>query len=95
VKRCRLTDIRSLDRLYDELARQLGFPDHFGRNLDALWDVLTTDIEGPLEIIWVAPELSRAALGDDYARLVSLLEEAVAERGDMTLAFLPEGRMLD
>lgn len=94
MKHCRLTDIRSLDRLYDELARQLGFPDHFGRNLDALWDVLTTDIEGPVEIVWEDPEISRAALGDDYARLVSLLEEAVTERGDMTLAFLPDGRPL-
>lgn len=94
MKRCRLTDIRTLDQLYNELARQLGFPDHFGRNLDALWDVLTTDIEGPLEIVWENPELSRAGLGDDYARLVSLLEDATAERGDMTLEFLPKAKPL-
>ena len=92
MKRCRLTDIRSLDQLYDELARQLGFPPHFGRNLDALWDVLTSDVAGPLEIVWEKPELSRASLGDDYPRLVALLEEAVAERGDMTLEFLPGGK---
>lgn len=92
MKRCRLTDIHSLDRLYDELARQLDFPPHFGRNLDALWDVLTSDVEGPLEIVWENPELSRASLGDEYPRLVALLEEAVAERGDMTLEFLPGGK---
>lgn len=94
MKRCRLTDIRTLDQLYNELARQLGFPPHFGRNLDALWDVLTADIEGPLEIVWEDPELSRAGLGDGYARLVSLLEDAAAERGDMTLEFLPKGKPL-
>lgn len=94
MKRCRLTDIRTLDQLYNELARQLGFPPHFGRNLDALWDVLTSDIEGPLEIVWEDPELSRAGLGDDYARLVSLLEDAAAERGDMTLEFLPKAKPL-
>ena len=92
MKICRLTDIRSLDRLYDELARQLGFPQHFGRNLDALWDVLTTDVEGPLTIVWENPELAQAGLGDDYARLLALLEDAAAERGDMTLEFLPGGK---
>ncbi|MFA7242254.1 MAG: barstar family protein [Sulfuricellaceae bacterium] len=94
MKHCRLTDIRSLDQLYNELARQLGFPPHFGRNLDALWDVLTTDIEGPLEIVWENPELSRAGLGDDYARLVALFEEAAAERGDMTLEFPAKAKLL-
>lgn len=92
MKRCRLTDIRSLDQLYDELARQLGFPRHFGRNLDALWDALTTDVEGPVEIVWEDPERSQASLGDEYARVVSLLEEVVAQRGDMTLEFLPDGK---
>ncbi|MCK7468404.1 MAG: barstar family protein [Desulfosudis oleivorans] len=44
--------IRSLDDLYDQLASRLSLPAHFGRNLDALWDVLSTDIEGPFEIVW-------------------------------------------
>ena len=33
-------EIRSLDEFYGEIARKLHFPDNFGRNLDALWDVL-------------------------------------------------------
>ena len=89
MKHCRLTHIRSLDQLYDELARQLGFPGHFGRNLDALWDTLTTDVEGPVEIVWEDPEHSQSSLGDEYARVVALLEEVAEERGDMTLEFLP------
>lgn len=92
MKRCRLTDIRSFDQLYDELARQLGFPRHFGRNLDALWDVMTSDVEGPLEIVWEGTELSQASLGDEYGRLVSLLADVATERGDMTLEFLPDGK---
>ena len=87
MKHCRLTDIRSLDRLYDELARQLDFPSHFGRNLDALWDTLSADVEGPLNIVWEDAALSRASLGDDYARVVTLLEDVAAERGDMMLEF--------
>ena len=32
-----------------------------GRNLDALWDVLSADIEGPIEVLWDNPESSRRA----------------------------------
>lgn len=89
MKHCHLTDIRATERFYDELARQLDFPAHFGRNLDALWDVLSGDVEGPLEILWDGTQLSRASMGGDYAKLVALLEEVAAERGDMTLKLLP------
>lgn len=90
MRHCRLTGIRSLDQLYDELAHQLGFPRHFGRNLDALWDTLTTDVEGPLAIVWEDSDQAQACLGDDYARMVTLLEEVATERGDMTFEFLPQ-----
>lgn len=92
MKSCHLSDIRSVARFYDELARQLDFPAHFGRNLDALWDVLVNDIEGPLEIVWQDTRLSQETMGDDYARLVALLEEAAEERGDVTLKLLPSGK---
>lgn len=92
MKTCHLTEIRSLAQFYDELAHQLDFPAHFGRNLDALWDVLVNDIEGPLEIVWRDATLSQAAMGEDYAKLVALLEEAAAERGDMALKLLPSGK---
>jgi len=84
VKRCILRDIRTLAQLYDELARQLDFPAHFGRNLDALWDVLSGDVEGPFEIVWEGAEQAKPALGGDYAGLVALLNEAAAERDDFT-----------
>lgn len=84
MKRCHLTDIRSTSRFYDELARQLDFPPHFGRNLDALWDTLTTDIEGPIEVVWEGAEHARAHLGKDFSRLTDLLREVAAERGDFT-----------
>lgn len=84
VKRCVLHDICSLARFYDELARQLDFPPHFGRNLDALWDVLTGDVEGPFEIVWEDAEQARSHLGKDYDRLVALLDDVAAEREDFT-----------
>lgn len=84
LKRCRLHDIRTLAQFYDELARQLDFPAHFGRNLDALWDILTGAVEGPFEIVWEGTEQAKPALGGDYAKLLALLNEAAAERDDFT-----------
>ena len=75
-------NVHSLEELYGELTRQLPFPRHFGNNLDALWDVLTTDIEGPVQIIWQGAELSRHAMGKDFDRAVALLLRVSKERKD-------------
>ena len=77
--------IHSLDELYDELAKHLPLPDHFGRNLDALWDVLSTDIEGPFEIAWQHADDSKKAMGKDYGRAMKLLRDLVKRRDDFTL----------
>lgn len=84
VKRCILRDIHTLAGFYDGLARQLSFSPHFGRNLDALWDVLTCEVEGPFEIVWEGMDKAREALGTDFDRLVALLNEVKAEREDFT-----------
>ncbi len=84
VKSCTLKGqtILSLSDLYDQLARQLKFPAHFGRNLDALWDVLAADIEGPFEIVWKQAEDSKKHMGRDYNRIVKLFRELEKERDD-------------
>ena len=40
----------TINELYAGLAAALGFPDYFGRNLDALWDCLA-DLAGPTALI--------------------------------------------
>ncbi len=87
MKKCILNgrDIRSLDDLYDQLASRLSFPAHFGRNLDALWDVLSTDIEGPFKIEWKHANNSRKTMGRDFERAVKLLQELQEERDDFKL----------
>ncbi len=87
MKRCTLDGrtIRSLDDLYDILSIQLALPEHFGRNLDALWDVLSADIEGPFEIVWKHAGFSRKLLGKDFDRVVKLLKDLKKERHDFIL----------
>ncbi|MGC2063919.1 MAG: barstar family protein [Thermodesulfovibrionales bacterium] len=87
VKRCTLNGsaIHSLDDLYDQLSRQLSLPEHFGRNLDALLDVLSTDIEGPFEIVWKKADESKKKMGGGYGRALKALQELGKERDDFKL----------
>ncbi len=80
-------EIRSLEEFYDAISRKLCFQAHFGRNLDALWDVLTTDVEGPVEIIWEESAVSRKAMGPVYDRIAALLKEVQKERDDFHVIF--------
>jgi ribonuclease inhibitor len=79
--------IRSLEEFYGEIARKLRFPDYFGRNLDALWDVLTTDIKGPVELAWEDSEVSEKSMGEDFEKVAALLRDVEKERGDFKVSF--------
>lgn len=87
IKRCALNGlaIHSLDDLYDQLSNRLSLPAHFGRNLDALWDVLSTDVEGPFKIVWKHSDDSKKSMGKDFERVVKLLQELEEERDDFQL----------
>ena len=84
MKTCHLKNLTTLKIFYEQIAFAFEFPAHFGHNMDALWDTLT-EVEGPLELIWEQPGVSRDALGEDYWLLLEILADAVAERDDFTL----------
>lgn len=79
--------IRSLDEFYDEIVKKLRFPDYFGRNLDALWDVLTTDVKGPVELAWEGSEASKKSMGKDFEKVAALLKDVEKERDDFKVTF--------
>lgn len=87
IKRCALNGhvIGSLDDLFDQLSKRLSLPAHFGRNLDALWDVLSTDVEGPFKIVWKRSNDSKKSMGRDFDRVVKLFKELEEERNDFKL----------
>ena len=89
VKCCRLPGrmISSLDVFYDEVTHQFDLPAYFGRNLDALWDVLTTDVAGPVEVIWEHAAASRQAMGEDFDRVADVLKAVALERDDFQVRF--------
>ena len=65
---------------HDRLAAQLGLPPWYGRDLNALWETLGgPDVPRPLRIVWKNSWASRERLGDDYLRIVKILQRVAAE----------------
>lgn len=79
--------IQSLNELHEFLAKLKFFPSYYGKNLDALWDVLTTYIEGPIYIIWKSHELSKNKFGEDFDEVKKILVYASKDRDDLTISF--------
>lgn len=73
------------DRLYDTLSKDLNLPDHFGRNLDALYDCLTGDVDRPFEITVRQPGRMRDLLGATWDEIAVLLLDVATERDDATV----------
>jgi len=55
------------------LAKELDLGPYYGRNLDALWDRLSTDVERPVTLIWHHSAESKANLGDVFDKIVRVL----------------------
>lgn len=83
---CRLDGrTRSRRAALARLARELGLPRHFGHNLDALFDSLTTDVPGPVTIVWRGRSRAALAADPELGPLLATLEAAARERPDLLL----------
>lgn len=68
--------MHSRQEAHDEIARAMQFPEYYGRNLDALWDMLTTT-SGKAVITGVSGMLN--ALGGYGCRLLKTFYDAAEE----------------
>ena len=66
------------------LAARLDLPSYYGRNLDALYDVLT-DIGADTEIILMDPAAVAEQLGKYGEALLSTMQEAAEENPRLTI----------
>lgn len=83
MKRASLTAAHdSMEKVYAQLAADLSFPAQFAANLDALWDVLLRDVEGPFEIVWPGAAAAGRKIGPKFKALTALLAELEEARGD-------------
>ena len=62
---------------------ECDFGPYYGKNLHALWDMLTTEVERPFVVHWVNISESKRCLGEQYEQFIKLFEDL--ERYDLDL----------
>jgi Barstar, RNAse (barnase) inhibitor len=70
------TDIGDYEDFYAQLKEKITLPEHFGDNLDALYDVITGELEMPLHIEFVNMSVDQLEIFED---LLTTLEDAEEE----------------
>ena len=76
--------------LHAALADQLDFPVWYGHNLDALYDLLTTEREEAVRIVVRDRASLEEALGGYFRVFLGVLEDIADEGGDVSVVFADE-----
>ena len=74
----------SREAAHDHLAKILELPEYYGRNLDALYDLLM-EISEETELVLLDPELVVHYLGRYGEALLSTLQEAAEENPNLII----------
>lgn len=77
--------IESMEKFYDEAVQKLHLPDYFGRNLDALYDMLTGHIHLPVTIQFFHLSPSQLPV---FEGLLSTMKDAAANTEGFTFTSL-------
>ena len=80
-------EIGDYEDFYAQLKEKLTLPEHFGDNLDALFDVITGELEMPLHLEFVNMRVGQLEIFED---LLTTLEDAEDEVEDFTFAYYLE-----
>ena len=80
-------EIGDYEDFYAQLKEKLTLPEHFGDNLDALFDVITGELEMPLLLEFVNMSVEQLEIFED---LLTTLEDAEDEVEDFTFAYYLE-----
>lgn len=78
--------MRSKELMYRHLNQVFSFPSYFGKNLDALWDLLNENVE-PTKIEFINPDLAREYLGSYGESFISLLKKLGQKNKNYTICF--------
>ena len=73
---------------YVSLIEQIDMGDYFGKNLDALYDSLSRNVERPVHIRWKNHELSEKKLG----KLFLIIKDIMSDISKEDEETYPEGK---
>lgn len=65
--------IQAARDFHEELERALELGPYYGRNLDALCDRLSTDVERPITLVWRDAAASQRQMGPEFGAIVAIL----------------------
>ncbi|MCL6350697.1 barstar family protein [Pectobacterium polaris] len=60
---------------HNAMSDLLDFSPYYGRNLDALRDRLSNDVERPVKIIWINSGYSKNCLGERFNKIIQIFEQ--------------------
>ncbi len=64
--------INTVNDFHTEIAALLRLPEWYGRNLDALWDLLTGHVDTNVKLIWKNHSVSKDRLGNEFDKIISV-----------------------
>ena len=73
--------------LHDYLKLQFGFPDYYGKNLDALYDLLT-ETPAPMKIEFLNFNEAEISLGNYARSLADTLRDAAEDNPFLEIEFI-------
>ncbi|MEX0793880.1 MAG: barstar family protein [Pirellulaceae bacterium] len=71
--------------VHETLADALRFPAYYGKNLDALWDCATCDVDRPTHLTWRNFAATQKNLGPKVDAIRQVLEEAAEENSNLVV----------
>lgn len=81
------SEIGDEEDFFAQLREKMSLPEHFGNNLDALYDTITGDLEMPLRIEFVNMNVEQL---EHFEDLLTTLEDAEDETEGFSFAYFLE-----
>ena len=67
---------------HNQISKIFSIHDYYGNNLDALWDLLSTNLERPITLVWKDAMFSKNQLENIFIEIVKALERVKKQDED-------------